>query len=438
MCQGQENPAVEISECYYNALRLLFLVYSQYQGSNCLDLGQLASYPEVLQARNDCVIQDLNQIVSAHENALSASGNSASIDLLYNTALVYTEIIENLENENEIVEAVHRSKNLFEQVFRRNFEEFQKSNSDLGNQKQPNTSVSNAVSPEVDETDNSKSREILDTAISIFNLFRTYIDCTSIVLNQLIVSELQSTLSEVDVIISELLNQYSQGALGSIIFLQDQKNEYAIVREYAKNTLLNLDSACLNWDNEALPETAERFMLAADSIQTILDRNGLSAGLGIQSEDVEVYWAALSKMNTYLKKAQEILMNRNTELKKTSGTEQKGLGALILQICTVYIARADIDQQRSQLQHPEGKAHLEILARNVVAFLKNAVALSKQSGGIREIAVEKLQREKCRIDAQVRLYVLEGMSLEEISSQFKSNLWQEEYDFCVSTWFYKQ
>lgn len=447
VCRGQQNPAIEISECYYNALRLLFLVYNQYQGCDCLDIGLLASYPEVLQAGANCVIQDLSQILAAHENAIHISGSDVSSDLLYNTALVYTEIIETLENENEIVEAAHHSMNLLQQVFKNNVEEFQNS---IQSSNKLEEAKSNGFPMESAETKAVESKttqplDIVDAGISMFNLFRTYIDSSGVELNQSIVTDIQSTLNEVDIVINELLNQFLGSDDTFLLILQDQKNEYLITREYARSTLLDFESCCLNWDNDALPETAERFMLAADSIQSFWDRLNLKSGSSSnpvddpnESKSIELYWASLSKMNIYLKKAQEILVKRNNELKKATGTEQKGLGALVLQICAVYIARADIDQQRSRLQHSEGQAHKEILGRNVVAFLKNAIALSKQSGGIRETTIEKLQREKSRINAQVRLCILEGLSEVEISSQVKGNLWQEEYEFCASSWFYKQ
>lgn len=451
VCQEQQNPAIHISECYYNALRLLFLVYNQFQGCECIDLGLLTSYPEVLQEGSNCVIQELDQILAAHENAIRMSGSAASTDLLYNTALVYTEVIENLESEQDIIEALQRSITLFQQIFKTNVDELHINVQGASEQgaSEPNRAISNVASTddagaELFESKRSQPRDIVDTAISMFTLFRTYIDSSAIELDQAIVTGLQSTLSEVDTVVNKLLNDYHKNINDSLSILEEQKNEYMIAREYAISTLLDLNSSCLNWDNDSLPETAERYMLAADSIQSILDRislrleseNGFNNGPN-QSDRVEVYWSALSKINNYLKKALEILMKRKAELVKATGSEQRGLGALILQICTVCVARADVDQQRRRLHHPEGQAHLELLGRNVLAFLKNAVAMSMQSGGIRETTVEKLQREKCRINAQVRLYLLDGLSAEAISSQFKGNLWQEEYDLCSSSWYYK-
>lgn len=440
LSESQQDFSNDRIECYYNAVRLLLLVYNLYYGSGCVDVGLLPSAPEVLQAGPKCVLQDISHVIVAHEKAISVSGETVSPDLLFNTALAYADLIESQENENTITEAAGRAITLLQQLFSKQVQEFQESLSSLT---APDESSVNpgSISEETQFVQSSTAQppDIVDTAIAFFNLFRSWLDNESVALRENVLLEFQKSLSEVAAIADNLLTEYYPTSASTTPISVEQKDEYSIVKEYARSALLDFPEAFANWESQELPETAERYMLAADSIQSILDLKKINSGSGENLEEklIQVYWTALCKMNNYLKKAQELLQARSAQLKSDSKPDQNsGLGGLILQMCTVYIARADIDQQRCRLKHPEAQGHQAVLARNAIAFLKNSIALSKQSGGLRETTLEKLQRGKAQMEAQVRLLILEAKTPEEIGRHLKTTAWHEEYQECTALWYY--
>lgn len=441
LSEKQQDFSIDRVECYYNALRLLLLVYNQFQGTECIDISLLASAPEVLQAGSRCVLQDISNIIASHEKAINVVGNDVSPDLLFNTALAYAEVVESQDDEARITEAVVRAITLLQQLFSKQVQEFLESlgsSNDLNKISLGPENVSNENTQFI-QSSTAQPPDIVDTAIAFFSLFRSWLDNVSIEPTESVLFDFKSSLSEVAIVVDELFQKYYPSSKWTAPITREQKDEYSIVLEYARSTLLDFGDAFVNWESENLPETAERYMLAADSIQTILDRRRLNSSSGekLQEHEVQLYWTALCKMNAFLKKAQELLQARNAQLKSVSNPDQNsGLGGLILQICTVYIARADIDQQRSRLQYSEAQIHQQVLGRNSIAFLKNAIALSKQSGGLRETTVEKLQRKKVQMEAQTRLFILEGKSEEEMAGNFKNTLWLEEYEECQTLWYY--
>lgn len=424
-------------ECYYNALRLLLVVYNQYYSSDCVDISQLGSAPEVLGKGTNSVLQDIDRVISNHENAILVLCEKVSTDLFFNTALAYAEVVESLDSESKINGAVIRALALLQQVFAKQTQELRKS-LDSANASETNLSASQISTSQNDtqftQSNTAQPLDIMETEIAFFNLWRAYVENESTASQNIVLSEFQRSLLEMDAVVDDLSVHYPTSDT-AIPVNDKQRNEYLIAKEFARSSLCDIQDAFTQWDNPALPDTAERYMLAADAIQMLIDRKCLSANRN--SGSVEVFWAALCKMNVYLKKSQELLLAVNVEMKKTAASDRNfGQGTIILQICTVYIARADVDQQRSRLDHPEGVTHREVLRRNAIAFLKNAAALSKQSGGLRETAMEKLQRKKRGVEAQVRLLMIEGNSQEAIASQLENNIWQEEYLYCQSCWFY--
>lgn len=425
---SNEVSQMERIECHYNALRLLLLVYNQYTGSDCLDLSQLASVPEVLQAGSNCVLQEIDAIVAAHENAISISGNDASNDLLYNSAMVYLDVIENLENDPQATAlAASKASTLFKQVFSNQVQEFQDS---------LNMTSQQIESPDNESVKTSAIRvtEIIETAISYLKLFRIYTDDDLDNLDLSVVEDLTSSLNEADNALTKILSAAHLSDDNNEI--REHLDEYILAAEYFKNSGKDIELAIKSWESPTLPDSAERYMLAADSIQSILERQKLNTSSGGVSQP-DLYWTALCKMNQYLKNAQELLQSLSQKKKSARIDQTIGLGNIILQMCSVYIARADIDLQRSLLNYPEAQKHKDLLGRNAVAFLKNALTLSKQTGGIRETALEKLQREKRRQEAQIRLFIIEGKSQTEISSSLNSILAQQEYEICSDCWYYK-
>lgn len=405
---------------HYNALRLLFHVYLQYQREDAVQISDLKNVAEVVDAGVDSVVQEIAQIIQAHESALEFSGPDAPIDLLFNTAMVYMDAVEDAESASEAYGFVDRATALLREVLQRQIAEIQENNGE----------------PRKDaETDSSDppvtASDLLETVISIFNLAQTLYEAVGSSNNdiQTASSLIGPFVTHADQVAAELLN-------GSLHIYDYQKQEYLVSKAYCSaSSFTNLEDITRVWDDQQLPESPERYMLAADCIDNFMQRSGLSSGPTVNPE---IYWAALTKMTQYFKVAQEALSGRLQAIKGLGfGNQQLGVGAIISQIAKVNIARADIDLQRSQLPLEQATKNQTLLMNNAKAFLKNATTFAKQAGGIREKAVEKAQREKRRVEAVCRLCVLEGKTDElELDSIIGVGRWQTEFEVFRDLWYF--
>lgn len=204
--------------------------------------------------------------------------------------------------------------------------------------------------------------------------------------------------------------------------------EYAVARASVESlSCENLPAACAVWDSPSLPSSAECRMVAADCIDAVMQRLGIST---TATADPPACWAGLTAMNTHLKQAQEIL----TAARKADAGGA-GAGARIAQLCKVYIARADVDLQRSQLDFGTARDHAAVLEKNARAFLTNALALARASGGLRETAGERALRRRRWCEAQVRLAVLEGRAA-EVAPVVGARDWDADFAECSSLWYF--
>lgn len=83
--------------------------------------------------------------------------------------------------------------------------------------------------------------------------------------------------------------------------------------------------------------------------------------------------------------------------------------------------------------------HRRVLFANCQNFLKNASTLASQSGGLRERALEKQQRHKSKIDAVLRLCILEGKtSVGELDAILGRSRWVSELPNLVRMGYFRQ
>lgn len=398
---NQENS----HDAYYNALRLLYLVYSQYTKVDSIEYSKLINIGEVLTGDQNSVVQDISSIVAAHEAAIAASPQP-SADLLYNTVMVYTDFIEECKEVQQISHCGERAHVLLGELLERQKAQAQ-AQAQAQTQGQGLAETEEKVTP----------GDVLDTVVAGFKL-------TQAILEQDRTLRLfLQPITEIEQVGQSVLNEVSP----------QEREEFLVTRAYvdglSRDSLAELYDV---WDGD-LPATAEKYMLAADSIETFLTQNDINAGPGT---DPDTYWTALTKMNNYFKAAQDIL-NAEYQRRKVSAATESGLGSLISQLSKVYIARADIDLQRGQLETEQARTNAELLLRNAKAFLKNAMNLAKTSGGIRETVVEKLEREKRRIEAVSRLCVLENKTdPAELDSIMGSGTWGTEWEEYRGLWYF--
>ena len=431
-------------DAHYNAARLLFHVFIQYNKTDGFNVNKLVNVGEVLTGDNSSVVQGISSIVDAHESALQIELVNPPLDLQFNAALVYTEAIEDAETVSE--EIVYKAMALFQEVLRRQVLEFQDF---LKFMLEPEQPLAQGLDIPLEDQKYSSSKtmqptDILDTIVSAYGLVYAILESVSadpgevqqaITLVTPFVQAMEEVATEIVEKYSEPNNQQSD-IVGSID--SEQLNEYLIIK--ASCQALSADSleAVYNAFEQDLPEIPERYMLAADIIDTVLDRHDVHSNP--QAVDAETYWQALTKMNNHFKKAQDLLSAKHQDAKKNNTTNTElGLGALIAQLCKVYIARSDIDLQRSQLDHELAQKNGTVLLNNAKAFLKSAMNMSKTTGGIREKAVEKAQRERRRYESISRLCVLENkLDFDELNSIMGAGMWEDDIASYKEFWYFQR
>lgn len=439
-------------DSYYNASRLLFHVYNQYFKTDGVSVYDLNNVEDAISDGEDSVVQNLSEIVSAHEKAIDVA-NSLNVriplDLLFNTALVYTEVIE-IQQENEsdnfdtVLEYGYKTQGIFQNLIELQTAELQKFINDLNeitsdSLSTNNIASSNDTSPQEEEFTSEEvlqPSDVFETIISAYRLAQAVLENISDPNSQLMRSldMINLFLSTCEAVADDLIlsfgerNNTKSDMISSIT--QENVDDYQICKTYIKGLAINEFSKVYElWNSDELPQTPERYMLAADNIQTMIDRNDINLISASSNQTIaEFYWKALTQMGNYYKQSQELLNTLLTEKKKRPSGTDDGIGSIISQISNIIIARSDIDLQRSQLQNYEpALKHKVVLFQNCKTFLKNAMNISNTTGGLRERITEKLQREKRKAEAVMRLCILEHKSsLQELDSILGRQKWTAE------------
>ncbi|KSA03763.1 uncharacterized protein AC631_00398 [Debaryomyces fabryi] len=441
-------------DSYYNASRLLFHVYNQYFKTDGVSVYDLTNVEDAISGGEDSVLQNLSEIVSAHEKAIDVAQSlniRIPLDLLFNTALVYTEVIE-IQQDNEsdnfdtVLEYGYKTQGIFQNLIELQTAELQKFLNDLNEIASDASSTNNNNTPSGSEKppqeEEFTSEEVLqpsdvfETIISAYRLAQAVLENVSDPNSQIMPSldMVNPFLSTCEAVADDLVLNFGErnNAKSDMIssITQDNIDDYQICKAYIKGLAINDASKLYDlWNNSELPHTPERYMLAADNIQTMIDRNDINLNSANSNQKIaEFYWKALTQMGNYYKQSQELLNTQLTEKKKRPSGTDDGIGSIISQISNIIIARSDIDLQRSQLQNYEpASKHKDVLFQNCKTFLKNAMNIANTTGGLRERITEKLQREKRKSEAVMRLCILENKSsLQELDSILGRQKWTTE------------
>lgn len=431
-----------LQDAYYNALRLLFQVFTQYMKTDGVEVLNLVNVAEVLTGDENSVVQEISPIVTAHEQSISIWPERAPSDLLFNTALVYTEAIEDTEDADMIGQYAEKAENLLSKVLanqRSEFEDFLRST--LETVSEPNVSEQSIPdqNQEYVSVKTVQPPDMLDTVISGLGLCQSVLEKNTNVLISLgdTLASLSMFSESLVEFATNLIEEFFNDLTKAAAIEQAQLNEFIVARQYIKAlATADLGTVYEIWSDSSLPEIPQRYMLAADCIGTMIEKQGVNSGPAAFPDQ---YWTALTQMNNHLKKAQELL-NADYQLAKLKAMTdtELGVGSLIAQISSIYVARSDIDLQRSQIQNENAQKHSTVLLNNAKAFLKSAMNLAKVSGGIREKVVEKLQRERRKYEAVSRLCVLEGKtSHEELDNILGVGSWQEDFASFRELWYFQ-
>ncbi|CAH2352190.1 hypothetical protein CLIB1423_06S00804 [[Candida] railenensis] len=438
-------------DAYYNISRLLFHVYNNYIKQEGVNVYSFENVNEAIIGDN-AVIQPLHKIVKAHEKAVNyieSTGGTIPLDLVYNIALVYTEEIETAQ-ENEIpfervLEIGLNAERLFESLLTQQTAILQKFIVDLSQGDEVEdveTSSTDGNDTQFESEESLQPPDIYETILSSYRLVQSILENVT---HPEQVSQVRTLIEEflqsVNSIERELIQSFGEGNnQNSLIesIPQDLIHESKIIKTFIEGLLVNdLNALVQLWEGngeDALPSIPETYMSFADNIQSFLDRNDINLD---NLSTSEVYWNALTKMNNSYKSAQELLQIKLSSLK---GQGVDGIGALAAQISDIIIARSDIDLQRSQItNYDPAIKHQQVLLNNAKTFLKSAVNVANQSGGLRERATEKMLREKRKVDAVLRLCLIENkITVTELDNIIGRSRWANELPNLMRTGYFKR
>lgn len=449
-------------DCYYNAARLLFNVYQNYSKTRAVIRGDLVNVNDALIGEEHAVLQDLPYIISVHEKtigiALRISGNVPK-DLLFNTALVYTEALEdeemNLESDFSVaLELGSKALDMIAKLLSTQTNELVQFTAELDALKNYSSGelglfakVNNEGTSRTEELTSEEAvqpPEIFETVLEGFNAIQSILEN---------VSDPSTPLRQAHDLINPYLTEFKQVAenlTSNFSELNSNRNEMvlpiskdmlgdALIRECCVTVLSanELENATFIWNGSDLPSTPEKYMVAADSLQTLLDRNDINVETEGQDKGIgELYWKTLTQMSEYYRTAQGLLTERKSELFKAN----ESCGLVIAQIGEVIIARADVDLQRAQISSVEISGNTrEVLLKNVNTLLRNALQVTNTTGGLRERVTERLEREKKKSGAALRLCILEKkITLSELDRIIGRKKWLEELPELVKLRFFKR
>ncbi|KAF6070919.1 hypothetical protein FOB64_001982 [Candida albicans] len=421
----------KLLDAHYNSVRLLLHTYQTFK--------RIPSGHDIaIENASLEVVQNISDIRIAYENSLERVQQLGQVpnDLLYNYAIVYLEWLESQQEEQDdesslSMEELERFVNDLQNIDTNNF-----SGGDIyiGNS---SSSSDKTKQEELTSEEVVQPTDLFETVLSSYKLIQSvYENASSNDLIQTVSQSVAPLLQINDNVANELIIKYSESShvnsMISNITLKDV-NELKLVK---LNLLALAETDIFRsldiWKNDnEIPETLpEKFMVASDSVQALLDRNDINL-LTVNSQgtesDKDTFWKILTFQNNMLKRAQELL-NESMQLQKKSNLQSEDLGSLIVQVSEVIIARADIELQRSSINNYSSSVNNHsVLMTNCKNLLKNAINIANLNGGLRERMMVKINREQCKLEAVFRLCILENRtSIEELDKVMTRNKWVNE------------
>lgn len=371
-------------EAYYNAARLLFHVYMQFVKHEGINVNTLENIGNAL----DDVVKSIQECISWHERAAEMcrlNGANPGWDLVFNMGIAYCEAIEREHSLDLVTKAI----DCFLVVLEEQSKQVRLSR-DLAN-------ASSELQVETDVTEET----LVETLVASYGLVQAAYEAAGGDLERILMLD---GISERLVSISDILSQ----EIGITEELKLAKTSSVGYRGGSLQSVLQL------WRNPEISDSPEKFMLAGDNIQFLMDTS--------KSLSHETLWESLTTMNKLYKQSQDLLQATLRSLPITHDYMKSGL---LQQIGALMIARADIELQRSSSlifgDFEPSANNRSLLFSNCQNLLKSAMAITNQSGGLRETVSDKLLRLRRRNEAVVRLCILEKKSQDEIRQTVGEN-----------------
>lgn len=410
----------------YNACRLVYHVYNQFFKDGVVDISlDLKSVSNVLSSPY-LIVQTVPEILLLHEQVIESydsMGFSKDVyfpwDLWYNTCLVYTELIEDSDDEDVSFERFQyyytRAISLFEDIL-----EYQvrKLREDVSHDEESHDEESHDEGEhhhEVEEEDQEMEYEaessivpstILETIAAAYLLVQSVFESANLndkYKHESLVPLLNGFSSKLEMIANSLLEEFSDSPDEYYQLDENELHNYHIARisiqglqAQSLQSLTDIWLSQLPSINIILPET---YLMIADNFQNFLVRTVLNT---------EEQWKTLSTISSYYKKSQDAYAE------KLKLTQQKALkdpnnsvdiSPIVGQLGSILMNRADIEIIRTSSKF-DYKNLKQTLMKNRNVFLKNALNYLNFNCGLRETFFDRLNRRKLRYQVAIRQYSL--------------------------------
>ncbi|KAI5956863.1 hypothetical protein KGF54_000481 [Candida jiufengensis] len=440
-------------DAYYNSCRLLLQVYLLIKEDG-LVLENLSGIDELYVS--DSILANLEQILELHRKSLKVIGDNS--DLLFNTVIVYIEILEaSASNDSEInlgyddaLSIYNNASDILLNLGQKQYNEFQSFVKELNqlSENEPNDQQSLSQSNNGEgKNEEAVSEEIIqpvdlfETVISSFRLiqalFRT-LDLPDLSKLKLQVEPLELFATSLATV---LINDYSDVQTKDNSMLEtisrSQVNEIKINMIVLNSlTFTSFEELLMLWNQTFVSnfadEIPEKYLAFSDEIQSLLDKKDITIHSINQTNDIndkQTFFDILKYQCDILKKAQDLINIELSNKRKQPSGKELNIGSIIVQLCDVYIERADIYYQLSIMTNFEPTTnHKETYITNCKNLLKSAMTLANSSGGLRERALEKMNRDKKKNQSVFRLCLLENKTtIEELDKIMTRARWTKEY-----------
>lgn len=449
----------------YNLSRLFLSVYNNFIKNEAVNVNLLVNVADAISG--DGVVQSLIDIIRFYENSLNTIENNQvsgltklPIDMYYNAALCYFELIEDIiSNENiddvkfnDILLILNKAQLLFNKVLKEQVTEL-------------DNFISSFTNDESEEDENNRSQSlkdeeyasieetvtpsvVLDTVLNCYRLISTAFEAAITDYQVKKIEEVsESFISDADTISRTLLERFQdkENSLGindiDVIpnLTIDEADELKLTKiTYNGSKLINFNELVNNWENEnckieAFDINRENFssfeieylMAKAESYSNLLEKSEDESFINKPSDQAK--WDVLSTQSTIYKAFFDLI---KTEFQKSSKGINNEHSKNLLSLCTILIQRCDVDIKRSILTNEQAIKSREILKKNAMTFLKSCILYSNQSGGLKETITDKLLKQKRRTEAFLRLTLIEQNFNEEVISKHAGDRinWETELE----------
>ncbi|KAI5963084.1 uncharacterized protein KGF55_002876 [Candida pseudojiufengensis] len=444
-------------DSYYNSSRLLLHVYLLIK-SDGLNLENLVNLDEVYNSEHS-VIESPESILNLHLRSLETVGENQ--DLLFNTAIVYIEILEssasnddelNLDNA-EAIRLFNSARDMLIRLAHDQYVEFESFIEELKQLKNDDEDDNNKSVFNQSKEGEGKKEEVIsekviqpvdlfETVIASFRLIQALYNCLD---SDELLPEIKAEVQPIEFIATKIAKvitfDYSQNDTDANSMLENitkaQAEEIAINMTILQSLqLTDVQDVIKLWEESfktvLVDDTPEKYLAFSDQLQTQLDRKDITLQVVNKSNDIndkQTFFDILKYQNQALAKAQDLVNSDLANKRNQPSGKESNLGATIAQLCDVLIERADIFYQwSSMIDFETSMKNKDIYLTNCKNLLKSAMNLSNTSGGLRERAIEKMNRDKKKYQSVFRLCLIENkISIEELDKIMTRNKWIKEY-----------